>query len=329
MTATDTKLLSRMMGYAWFDADGNKGETKFGDHFVTEPSTLAEAIEHTRRYIKHHQFPRRGPHFESGRVQFKIWDISEYAKYHNKFRISSSIDDVIRPAIGSYGTVGKEFHTCSLNDVIIRVNTELSRIGQPLTKAHLSTMQYNVASEVIDKFNSGSTVVLAELCARFGKTIWSGAVAKELDADLVVVASYVKTVFTSFAKDLTSFQQFAEYVHVDCGNADFQDTIITALENGKKVIAYLSMANGGKRQAKIDYLFSWDVNTLLIVDEADFGSHTAKQADALIEATAGTVKTIIMTGTNSDRAATHWAIDDMISVTYPELLIQKRETENA
>jgi len=182
-----------------------------------------------------------------------------------------------------------------------------------------------VAEEVIEMFDD-SQIILAELCARFGKTIWSAAVATEMDADIVVVASYVKTVFTSFATDITSFEQFAHYVHVDCGDADYQEKIEDALQNGQKVFAYLSLANSTKRQARIDFLFCWDVNTMLIVDEADFGAHTAKQADPLIEAVGTDVKTIIMTGTNSDRAVTHWKIDQITSVTYPELLMQKAES---
>lgn len=317
-----------MMGYAWHDAVGNSGETKFGDHFVPGDATLDEAIEHTLRYIRNHQFPRRGPHFNSHHVRCHVWDISEYAKHHNRFHKASSIDDIIRPAIGDYGQTGKEFHSCSYEEVIIRVNNELARIGQPLPDAHLSTMQYMFAEEVIEAFKNNN-IVLAELCARFGKTIWSGAIAKETNRDLIIVASYVKTVFTSFAKDLTSFEQFAEYVHVDCSDPSYKQKINAAFKAGKKVIAYLSMCNGPKRQERINYLFGWDVDTLLIVDEADFGVHQMKQANPLIAALHDKVKTIIMTGTNSDRAATHWPIESIVSVTYPELLIQKRETENA
>jgi hypothetical protein len=36
-----------------------------------------------------------------------------------------------------------------------------------------------------------------------------------------------------------------------------------------------------------------------------------------------------MTGTNSDRAVTHWPIDTMSSVTYMELLLQKKATKQA
>lgn len=315
-----------MMVYAHFDPLLN--ETKFGDHFVSEDLTFEEAEQHTIRYMRS-QYPRRARYFDSDEVLKKVWDISEFAKSQDKFYGASKIDDVIRPVIGKPGKQGKEYHALHFNDVCFKVNRFLAKQGQPLIVAGLSTKQFEVAEEVVSNFEKGSRCILAELCARFGKTIWSGAVAVEMDVDLVVVASYVKTVFTSFATDLVQFQQFANYVHVDTADKQYQEKIAKALAEGKKVFAYLSLCNGGKRQERIDFLFDQTCSKMLIVDEADFGSHKIKQAKPLIDKLDETVYTIIMTGTNADRAGTHWPIDTMTSVTYPELLIQKRETQNA
>jgi len=205
----------------------------------------------------------------------------------------------------------------------------LAKLEQPLPEAKLSTKQYEVASEAIDNFNRDNNVILAALCARFGKTIWSGAVSIEMETQLTVIASYVKTVFTSFATDLTSFQQFAGHEHVDTSDSNYQQKINDAIAEGKKVFAYLSLANGAQRQARIDFLFGLNVRKMLIVDEADFGAHQIKQAQPLVDQLANIDYTIIMTGTNADRAVTHWPIDSIISVTYPELLIQKKVSENA
>jgi hypothetical protein len=68
---------------------------------------------------------------------------------------------------------------------------------------------------------------------------------------------------------------------------------------------------------------------MLIVDEADFGAHQVKQALPLIDKIPQIDYIIIMTGTNSDRASTHWPVDVALSVTYPELLIQKEIAKNA
>jgi hypothetical protein len=315
-----------MMVYAHYDP--LLKETKFGDHFVSEDLNLEEAEQHTIRYMRS-QYPRRARYFDSEDVLKKVWDISDFAKDQDKFYGASKIDDVIRPAIGKPGKQGKEYHALHFNEVCFKVNQFLAKQGQPLIEAGLSTKQYVVAGEVITKFYQGSRCILTELCARFGKTIWSAAVAVEMGVDLVVVASYVKTVFTSFASDLVQFEQFANYVHIDTADSDYQEKIDNALKEGKKVFAYLSLCNGSKRQERIDFMFNQQCSKMLIVDEADFGAHRLKQAQPLIDAVDETVYTIIMTGTNADRAATHWPVDSIVSVTYPELLIQKRETQNA
>jgi len=322
---TNSQLAGKMMVYAWIDLDGNKGEVKFGDHFVSGKVTNEEAKKHTVKYIRT-QFPRRGKHFDSNRVQTHVWDISKYAKKCKKFYKASKIDDVIRPAIGHYGTVGKEFHTCSFDEVINSVNSELVRAKQPLVQAKLSTKQYNIAEEIINMFED-KQIILAELCARFGKTIWSASVVTEMQAEIVVVASYIKTVFSSFEKDMKMFEQFKHYEHIDLSSENYEEQVQDAINNGKSVVAYLSLANGDLRQDRIDYIFNCPEKTMLIVDEADFGAHTANQADPLITAVGDSIKTIIMTGTNADRAITHWKIDGMLSVTCPELLVQKKESQ--
>lgn len=318
--------MARMMVYDHFDP--LIGEPKFGDHFVNRDCTYEEAVADTIRYMRT-QYPRRGSYFDSDAVLKKVWDVSEFAKSQGKFYGASKIDDVIRKAIGNPGTQGKEYHSISFDELNLIVNQFLAKQGQPLIVAGLSTKQYEVAEEVIDLFNTGSRIVLAELCARFGKTIWSGSIAVEKEVALVVVASYVKTVFSSFAGDLTSYQQFADYAHVDTGVVDYQEKISSALNAGKKVFAYLSLCNGDLRQERIDFLFDVKCSKMLIVDEADFGAHTENQALPLVKKVTENddVNVIIMTGTNADRAVTHWKVDSIVSVTYPELLIQKRATK--
>lgn len=315
----------KMYCYLWEEVD-HPGECKFGERWVFAGQ---DPEKECRKRIRESLGVRKDI-FDQGAVRVvALWDVSDAAEKAGRYYQRSRMDDYLREFIGyRKGSTG-EIHKLHGDDMKLRVNKLLAKLGQPLITAGLSTKQFEVAEEVVGMFNSSSRVVLAELCARFGKTIWSGAVAVEMDVDIVVVASYVKTVFTSFATDLTSFQQFANYAHIDTADADYREQIQSALDEGKKVFAYLSLANGSKRQDRIDYLFDNTHNKMLIVDEADFGAHHIKQAKPLIDKIDETVYTIIMTGTNADRAATHWPIDSIVSVTYPELLIQKKATQNA
>lgn len=314
----------RMFLYIWIDLEED-GVCKFGERWVfanQDPVTECATRVYTSQSV-------RKDRAQDGKITLvSIFDATEVAKIENKYYKQSRLDDLVREKIGFRKSATGEMHTLSGQEMKGRVADVIKSYGVKLIEAGLSTKQYDTAVEVLSAFDNGMRVILASLCARFGKTIWSGAVAIETDVNLVIVASYVKTVFTSFANDLKTFNQFADCVHIDMSLEGYKTLIEHAIKDGKKVFAYLSLCPGGKRQERIDYLFSVNANRMLIIDEADFGAHTNNQAEMLIEKVNNDdCKVIIMTGTNADRAVTHWQIDTVVSVTYPELLIQKRATK--
>lgn len=309
----------RMFCYNW-DEESNPNECKFGERWV--PAGI-DPEESCRQRIRESLGVRKDL-YDNGKVKLrKIWDVTEYAKIINRYYKSSRVDDHIRGQIGfRKGTTG-EIHTLGYENMVIKVNKLLSKLKQPLPIAGLSTGQYNMAGEILDMFNNGKQVVLAELCARFGKTILSGAVSIELESPITIIGSYVKTVFTSFEVDMTSFEQFKGIVHINTEDQNYQFKIEKALAENKKVFVYLSLVQGGKRQDRIDYLFNLPTNRLLIIDEADFGAHKSGQSEPLINAIQDNDKVLIMTGTNADKAASTWKIEGMVSTTYFELLGHK------
>jgi hypothetical protein len=318
----------RMFLYIWEDEDADD-ECKFGERWVKAGQ---DPVQECAKRIYNSLGVRKDRAKEDAKISMvAVFDVTKAAKTVDRYYAQSRMDDFIREQIGFRKGATGEVHTLSGQDMKGRVADVVKAYGAELIEAGLSTKQYNVAIEVLEAFTIGMRIILAELCARFGKTIWSGAVATETDANLIIVASYVKTVFTSFANDLKMFNQFADYVHVDTGSDDYQEKITQALAIGKKVFVYLSLCNGGKRQKRIDYLFNINAKRMLIIDEADFGAHTKNQADVLVKKVKADkdCKVIIMTGTNADRAVTHWQIDTVVSVTYPELLVQKTETKQA
>lgn len=309
--------------YDWEDLDAPESEQKFGDHY-SDAATLEAAFEETRKYVRG-SLGRQKHKFDEGRIVLhRMWDATEYAKIKGRFGKHQKIDDVIRPVIGHH--VAADVHRIDADTLIERVNKELIKHGQPLPVAGLSQNQYTAAENVIAAVAQGKRTVVAELCARFGKTIWSGALVRETNAQLTVVASYVLTSFASFRKDLTSFEQFRDLVLVDAGEPNWETTVEDAVNQGRQVVVFLSMCAGGRRQDKIDFLFGLDVNRLVVVDEADFGVHQVKQSQPLIEARGDQDVVILMTGTNSDKAASIWPVDHYLSVTYPELLIEKHHS---
>lgn len=289
--------------YVWQDLDAVPAEQKFGDHFSIADN-YADAVAETTRYIRG-TLGRQKHKFDNGRViVHKIWDVSEYAKLKGKFYPHAKVDDVIRPVVP--GHIQADVHQIDANTLITNVNQELIRHKQTLPIVGLSINQLIAAKNVLTGISNGRRTIVAELCARFGKTIWSGVLVKESSAKLTIIASYVLTSFASFKKDLTSFQQFKDFVLVDSKDADYQEQIAEGLANGQQVVVFISMCSGGKRQVRIDHLFGINLGgegRLVIVDEADFGVHRANQAKPLIDGRSSQDVVILMTGTNGDKAA--------------------------
>jgi hypothetical protein len=311
--------MDRMYCYLWWEKD-KPNECKFGERWVKAgQDPEAEVWKRIKTSVG-----VRKDLIKDGTIQLATyWDVSEYAKKIGRFYKHGKVDDVIRPYIGfRKGSTG-EVHELSPQEVQTKVNKFLSKLGQPLPVAGLSQNQYSAAENVLAAIGEGKRTIIAELCARFGKTIWSGALIRETEARLTVVASYVLTSFASFEKDLSSFEQFKDLVLVDTAEEDYQLIITAALAQNKQVVAFLSMCSGSNRQKKINYLFSQDVNRLVIVDEADYGVHQVKQSKPLIAARKSNDVVILMTGTNSDKATSIWSVDHYLSVTYPELIIEK------
>jgi len=317
--------MDRMFCYLWYEKD-KPNEAKFGERWVfAGQDPEAEVWKRIKSSIG-----VRKDLIRDGTIQLEcIWDVTEYAKKVSRYYIHGKVDDQIRPGIGfRKGSTG-EVHELSATEIKTKVNKILSKVGQALPIAGLSQNQADAAMNVLSAIANGSRTVVAELCARFGKTIWSGAIVRETNASLTIVASYVLTSFASFEKDLTSFEQFKNLVLIDTANDDYQEVIDAGLAQGKQVVALLSMCSGTRRQTKIDYLFSRDCVRLLLVDEADFGVHKSNQSQPLIDARDQDDVVVLMTGTNGDKAAGTWNVDHYLSVTYPELLIEKRLTHNS
>ena len=220
----------------------------------------------------------------------------------------------------------------------LRINRRITLkkiTGNPMAGAvevFLGTTQWWKAAAAIRIFKEGGRSVLADLCARFGKTIWSGVVADMTGSQVVIVASYVKTVHTSFRQDFGDKKQFLQvFAHVNTEDKDWKEQIDAAIKSGKRVICYLSLCQGNNRQDRINYIGSLSLSRMWIIDEADFGAHQKKQVDALKQGVKDEDLLLLMTGTNPDVAVRQWAssrnFKDLVC-TYSELLIQKNKTKS-
>ena len=317
MTTVD---YDRMFCYLWWE-QAHPGEAKFGERWVPAGQDPEKSIlkrVRTSLGVRWHLL-------DSGEVKLhSYWDVTSLAKKAKRYYKQSRMDDYIRPQIGHrQGTTG-EIHTLPPDEIKLKVDRYLASVGQKLPEVGLTQWQATAAENALHAIDKGCRFISAELCARFGKTIWAGTLIRETNMPLTVIATYVKTSFTSFKTDLSGFEQFKNIEIVSTEDDDWQETVKECLKTGKQVVVFLSLCNGSRRQSKIDFLFKQRVRRLLIVDEADFGAHKNRQAIPLIDAMKPTDVSILMTGTNADRAVGAWSIDHQLSVVYPELVMEKR-----
>lgn len=205
-------------------------------------------------------------------------------------------------------------------------------VGTKVTKLH--TTQFRMVATAYRLWGLKSALsILANLCARFGKTLWAGALAYMLkDYQVVVVNSYVKTSFYSFLNQWGKSRQLKqEFVQVNTEHKNWKEDLDNAIAEGKRVVLFLSLCPGNSRQDRIDYIASLNVKRFWITDEGDQGAHTENQVKALQKGIKKDDLFVIMTGTNPDRAVANWSSTryfQLISIVYEELLIQKTETKN-
>jgi hypothetical protein len=313
--------LNRMFLYAWYEKT-NPNETKFGQRFVfSGQDPLEECMNRIRESIG-----VRKDLFDDGTIVVSmIWDVTEVATKYGMMDKKSKFDDYVRKQIGRRKGTSGEVHNMDCDTLIDKVNEFLRKEKQSRPEVSLSTAQFDDAITVLDGIDNGKRRILAELAARYGKTIWSSVIAIESGIPVVVVTSYVLTSFTSFKKDIRKYQQFQEIEIIDMSDKNYQLDIKRFIMEGKQVMVFLSLCNGSGREERINFLNNIDTQRLVFVDEADYGAHQKKQFEALKKLVKDNDILILMTGTNSDRASSEWDIDLMVSTTYFELLVNKKE----
>jgi len=312
--------LDRMFTYVWYDKR-NSNECKFGEHWVN--AGVDPNIDIVN-YVRNDQNKRKDL-FDDGTIVLEmIWDVTEYSKTKEKFYKGSHVDNLIRKEIGNVKQ--SEVHNLTVEVLIEKVNDILREENQPRPDVKLSSAQYGDAETVLNGIKEGKRRILAELAARYGKTIWSSAIAVESGIPVVVVSSYVLTSFTSFKNDIRKFQQFQKIEIVDSQVKGYEEKVTKFVEQGKQVMVFVSLYNGDGRSKRVKFLGRLQVQKMVFVDEADYGAHRKAQFDALQTMVNDDDVLILMTGTNSDRASSEWDIDLMLSTTYFELLVNKKES---
>lgn len=200
----------------------------------------------------------------------------------------------------------------------------LSKLENGLIKKdlELTIWQIEALDRLITFLDEGKQKIIAELAARFGKTLAYLALLNYIDQQVMIVGSYYLTALTSFKKEVALYKDFANFEILDLDDVNFQQSFDTYLKKGKKIVIIASLCGDKERNETVRNQNAGFVsklsNKITVIDEADYGAHTNNCAPFVNKIGKGS-PIILTTGTNSERAANNHRIDASFKVTYLDM----------
>jgi hypothetical protein len=298
----------------------NNGLIDFGQTTIKKNLDIESALERIRQQDKQKTAKYR-----------MHWNVTSHAEKIGKTGSKDKIDKIIADGAGlrRFRKSGCDdtYIGISADDAISMIDDFLEKQNLPLPVCGLTELQYDSVSKTIEAKKQGLQFGIADLCARFGKTIYTAACILEMGTKINVVLSYVLTSMTSFKNDIKRFEQFKNMAFVDTSAADYMEQVTKAVDMGKQVVAFVSMCGKkgteSEKNKRLKWLLDQGTEVNLFVDEADFG---AWKQNMIRENVNDDTFVVLMTGTNIDRASLGYEIDFQITVSYFDLLLMKKNS---
>lgn len=212
------------------------------------------------------------PYIQSG----KIASAQELEKYlHDYFREDQYTDGA-----------GTEWFTVDLDKVIKTIRVKLADDAISLSTFTPHFLQEINILKCLDAIDNGgeSINLIAELCARFGKTLTYLELFRRLDNDIMILPSYVHSVFTSFRKEiegpfrdenLGKWTNFKGYKIIDTIEDSNWETKFKDNLGKTKMVVFVSVQTRPESLHKLKAIKDVDSSRkFFVIDEADFGAHT-------------------------------------------------------
>ena len=142
--------------------------------------------------------------------------------------------------------------------------------------------QTETIQHFVEARNNGRKNLLMYAVMRFGKSFTSMCCATEMQAKVVLVVSAKADVKQEWQRTVESHVRFADYVYLGSDNLLEENAISKKLEEGKKVVVFLTLQDlmGDDIKEKHKDLFRQNID-LLIVDETHFGARAEEYGKVL------------------------------------------------
>lgn len=221
-------------------------------------------------------------------------------------------------------SAGKEFQQLLKNTELSDLFDEIVDIlGNDIVKKSVSVTSWQryMINALGKDLSEGHKVIVAELSARFGKTLTFLLLFLLCDVQVMVVSTYFNSALSSFKQEISKYEEFGNFVAIRINDPEFKTKFNQSLKSGKKIVVLQSL-----HQSKVGLnnseILSQIQDKIVVVDEADFGSHKKRQRD-LIDKTCNGSPLILTTGTGADIASTGRNVNSFHSITYLDMLMMR------
>lgn len=181
-------------------------------------------------------------------------------------------------------------------DVIAAVNA-ITKSQAGLKKYKPTPTQAQALNDVMAQLRSmienGQDVIsaVADLCARFGKTLWVLELFRRLSEEFgyktLLLPAFWLSAHSSFEKEIKEFSDFNHFVFVDTSKDGWQSQLASAKNASRCVVISLSLCGSAseERLSKFDPIREL-TDVYMFCDEADVGAHTSRSAKIINYVTA-------------------------------------------
>lgn len=170
-----------------------------------------------------------------------------------------------------------------LDDIITELEGHKVRKSVKLRKVQQRALDQ--ALEIIEKNSDPS--IIANLCPRFGKTIWAlmlfNEISKRYGNKVMLLPAYWLSVHNSFENELDGYDDFLDIREIDPDDPTACDQAVEYLKQEYRIVIPISL-HGSFDEWKIKH--EWISNIpnneiFMFADEGDFGTHTENQVAKL------------------------------------------------
>lgn len=164
----------------------------------------------------------------------------------------------------------------------IVTDLEGKRVRKPVKLRPLQQRQLDKALELIDN-GKASAELIANLCPRFGKTVWAiklfDEISKKYGNRVMLVPAYWLSVHTSFIDELDKYTDFSDIRVVDPSEPEAYLSAWDYIQRGERILIPVSLHGNLTEWCNKHYWISTIPNNEIYVfaDEGDFGTHTDNQ----------------------------------------------------